>query len=207
MTEKSGNRNPGKRDSQEHKAVDGGKKRRFIVSCARKKRRGERCQRCQISGQAREGVGMNMSKNFPEQSCNGCCVNQEVAILHLLERTSHFSHWVETKFEQLRSCTSLPSNAGLLEKGFLYLIDRRKTSQCRVACPLDLTRKLSLTGAIVGHSSAARIHRAIPQLSTADLSSSYVVDNEGGFHPSGASPPVPWSLRYAPEEERYVLKS
>ena len=65
MTEKSGNRNPGRRDSQEHKAVDGGKKRRFIVSCARKKRRGEKCQRCQISGQPREGVGMNMSKNSP----------------------------------------------------------------------------------------------------------------------------------------------
>jgi len=95
MTEKSGNRNPGRRDLQEHNAVDGGKKRRFIVSCARKNRRGERCQGCQISGQAREGVGMNMSKNFPEQSCNGCCVNQEVAILHLLERTSHFSYWVD----------------------------------------------------------------------------------------------------------------
>jgi len=127
----------------------------------------------------------------------------------------YYTYWKEpltsrtgwTNFEQLRSCTSLPSNAGLLEKDFLYLIDRRKTSQCRVVCPLDLTRKLSLTGAIVGHSSAARIHRAIPQLSTADLSSSYVVDNEGGFHPAGASPPVPWSLRYAPEEERYVLKS
>jgi hypothetical protein len=50
MTEKSGNRNPGRRDSQEHKAVDGGKKRRFVVSFARKKRRGEKCQWCHISG-------------------------------------------------------------------------------------------------------------------------------------------------------------
>jgi hypothetical protein len=65
MTEKPGNRNPGRGDSQEHKAVDGGKKRRFIVSCARKKRQGEKCQRCQISGQPREGVGMNMSKKSP----------------------------------------------------------------------------------------------------------------------------------------------
>ena len=88
MTETSGNRNPG-RDSQEHKAVGGGKKRRFIVICTRKKKRGEKCQRCQISGQPREGVGMNV-KEFSEQSCNGCCVDQEVAILHLLERTSHF---------------------------------------------------------------------------------------------------------------------
>jgi hypothetical protein len=39
MTEKSGNRNLGRRDSEEHKTVDGGKKRRFVVSCARKMRR------------------------------------------------------------------------------------------------------------------------------------------------------------------------
>jgi hypothetical protein len=39
MTEKSGNRNLGWRDSEEHKTVDGGKKRRFVVSCARKTRR------------------------------------------------------------------------------------------------------------------------------------------------------------------------
>jgi hypothetical protein len=82
-------------------------------------------------------------KESSEQLCNGCCVNPEVAIVHLLERTSHFQRWVETKFEQLRSCNSLPSNAGLLGKGFLYLIDRRKTSQCRVICLLDLTRKMS----------------------------------------------------------------
>jgi hypothetical protein len=65
MTERSGSRNPGKRDSQEHKAADGGKKRRFIVSRARKKRRGEKCQRRQISSQPREDVGVNMSKNSP----------------------------------------------------------------------------------------------------------------------------------------------
>ena len=82
-------------------------------------------------------------KEFSEQSCNGCCINQEVAIVHLLERTSHLQRWVETKFEQLRCCTSFPSNAGLLAKGFWYLIDGRKTSQCRVVCLLDLTHKVS----------------------------------------------------------------
>jgi hypothetical protein len=45
MTEKSGNRNLGRRASEEHKTVDGGKKRRFVISCARKTRRGEKCQK------------------------------------------------------------------------------------------------------------------------------------------------------------------
>jgi hypothetical protein len=71
-------------------------------------------------------------KEFSEQLCNGRYVNLEVAIVHLVERISHLYHRVETKFEQLRSCTSLPPNADLLEKSFLYLIDW-KASQCSVA--------------------------------------------------------------------------
>jgi len=66
--------------------------------------------------------------------------------------------------------------------------------------------KLSLTGAIVGHSSAARIRRSIPQPSTADYLRHMWVITKVAFTRQGASPPVLWSFRYAPEEERYVLK-
>src|SRR5437660_12158400 len=85
MTEKSGNRNLGRRDSQEHKTVDGGKKRRFVVSRARKTRRGEKYQRCHHQRSADRTSWDEYVKEFSEQSCNGCCVNPKAAIVHLVE--------------------------------------------------------------------------------------------------------------------------
>jgi hypothetical protein len=62
-----------------------------------------------------------------------------------------------------------------------------------------------IDGGFVRHSSVAYIQLPISPTLHSRLSSSRVVNNEGGFSLPETSLPMLWSFRYAPGEERRIL--